>query len=133
MPEKGKEAIQVQGVAVEDPFNQDELVSPLVDGKECAFTVFDASGSASCGIELAWKDGKSSLRKPISCHLYPVRLKDYRDFTAVNYERWDICNPACTLGKELKVPVYRFLKEPLIRRFGQDWYEAVELFAAGKS
>jgi len=130
LPKKGQEAIKKQGVAIADPLDEDELVTPLVNGQECAFTVFDERGIASCGIEKAWNDGATSFRKPISCHLYPARLKDYQDFTAVNYHRWDICSDACSLGAELKVPVYRFLKDALIRRFGEKWYQELERIAA---
>lgn len=129
LPEKGITAIEEQGVSTADPLKEDELVTPLVDGKECAFTIFDADGKASCGIEKAWQNGDSQLRKPISCHLYPVRLKAYTDFTAVNYDRWEICSPACDLGKELKLPVYRFLKNALIRKFGEEWYSELDKLA----
>ena len=102
------------------------MVTPLRDGKECAYTVFDEKGTAMCGIELAWKEGKTSFRKPISCHLYPIRTKRYSEFEAVNYERWNICSPACSLGKELKVPVFKFTKDALIRKYGEQWYAALE-------
>ena len=100
-----------------------EIETPLNDGKECSYTVFDENGMAMCGIELAWKDGKTTFRKPVSCHLYPIRTQQYPEFEAVNYERWNICSDACSLGKELKVPVYKFAKEALIRKYGQAWYD----------
>ncbi|MEX2596544.1 MAG: DUF3109 family protein [Salibacteraceae bacterium] len=121
---EGIAAIEAQGAFVKDA--DGEWVTPLRDGKECAYTVFDSKGMAMCGIELAWKDGHTSFRKPVSCHLYPIRTKRYSDFEAVNYERWSICSPACTLGKELKVPVYKFAKEALIRKYGEQWYSALE-------
>lgn len=98
-------------------------VTPLVNGKECAFVVFDDEGVAMCAIENAWKEGKTTFRKPISCHLYPVRLSSYKDFEAVNYHQWHICKPAVEYGKKLKVPVHAFLKEALIRKYGERYYE----------
>jgi len=124
---EGIKAIESQGVYIVD--EDGDYVTPLVDGKECAYTVFDENGTAACGIEKAWEAGKIDFRKPISCHLYPVRLTEYTGFTAVNYHRWDICSAACALGEKLNVPVYRFLREPLIRKFGQEWYDELELIA----
>jgi len=124
MREEGKASVAAQGTSVKD--SDGEWVTPLRDGKECAYTVFDEKGTAMCGIELAWKDGKTSFRKPISCHLYPIRTKQYKDFEAINYERWDICSAACSLGKELKAPVYKFTKDALIRKYGEQWYTALE-------
>ena len=72
-----------------------------------------------CGIEMAWKDGKSTFRKPISCHLYPIRVAKLRNYEAINFNHWDICSDACTLGTELNVKVYNFLKEPIIRKWGE--------------
>ncbi|MGB0887055.1 MAG: DUF3109 family protein [Vicingaceae bacterium] len=104
-----------------------EFVTQLVDGKECAFVYFDDKGITKCSIEQAYLDGKTDFKKPISCHLFPVRLTKYKSFTAVNYAYWDICDDACTLGEELGVKTYQFLKEPLIRRFGQEWFNELEL------
>ena len=107
-----------------------ELETPLVNGKECAYVTISENGTAGCGIEDAYNDGKIGFKKPISCHLYPVRVQDYSEFAAVNYHKWPICNDACTLGKELKVPVYKFVKEALIRKFGENWYLELEKIAA---
>tara|TARA_B110000093_G_scaffold110824_1_gene118884 strand:+ start:1015 stop:1584 length:570 start_codon:yes stop_codon:yes gene_type:complete len=107
-----------------------ELETPLVNGKECAYVTISENGKAGCGIENAYNDGKIGFKKPISCHLYPVRVHDYSEFAAVNYHKWPICNDACTLGKELKVPVYKFVKEALIRKFGENWYMELEKIAA---
>ena len=120
----GQTSVSEQGTSVKD--TDGEWVTPLRDGKECAYTVFDEKGTAMCGIELAWKEGKTSFRKPISCHLYPIRTKRYSEFEAVNYERWNICSPACSLGKELKVPVFKYTKDALIRKYGEQWYAALE-------
>jgi hypothetical protein len=104
-----------------------DFVTQLVNGKECAFVFFDEDKTAKCSIEQAYLDGKVSFKKPISCHLFPVRLKQFKSFTAVNYEEIEICKDACDLGKELGIKTYQFLKEPLIRRFGEEWYAELEL------
>jgi len=101
------------------------LETPLIEGQDCAYVIFDGK-TALCGIEQAYNQGIISWKKPVSCHLYPIRVKDFSDFSAVNYHKWDICSPACTLGKELEVPVYKFVKEALVRKFGTDWYAELE-------
>lgn len=117
---EGIEAIERKGKYEKDI--DGEWVTPLVDNRECAYLVYEENGISKCGIEKAYEDGTIDFKKPISCHLYPIRLKEYRKFTAVNYDVWDICSDACTLGKELKVNVAHFLKDALIRKFGQEWY-----------
>ncbi len=124
MRPEGIEAIEKQGTAIKDW--DGEMVTPLVNGKECAYVIFDEKGITKCGIEKAYENGVVDFKKPISCHLYPIRITYYRDFDALNYHKWDICSPACTLGAELKVPVYRFLKDALIRKYGEDWYTEIE-------
>lgn len=121
LSETSQRAIAEQGRYVSDG---DHHQTPLVRGKECAYVVFQ-EGKALCGIEMAWKDGKVPFQKPISCHLYPIRIKQMHimQMEALNYERWNICSPACTLGKSLKVPVYRFLKAPLTRKYGEAFYD----------
>ncbi|MDP6921699.1 MAG: DUF3109 family protein [Lutibacter sp.] len=119
----GKRAIDQQGLFLTV---DGEYETTLIDGKDCAFVIFDQNNTAKCAIEEAYNQGKIPWKKPISCHLYPVRVTDYREFAAVNYHRWAICEDACSLGKELKVPVYKFVKEALIRKFGKTWYEALE-------
>lgn len=104
-----------------------EYVTTLVNGKECAYVVFEEDGTSKCGIEQAYLDGKINWKKPISCHLFPVRLTKYENFTAVNYAYWDICDDACVLGEQLGVKTYQFLKEPLVRKFGEKWFEELEL------
>lgn len=103
-----------------------EWETPLIDQKECAYTVFDGKGIAKCGIEEAYNNGAISWRKPVSCHLYPVRVTEYTSLTAVNYHKWQLCDPACDLGAELQVPVYRFVRDALIRKFGEEWYAELE-------
>lgn len=122
LTEKGKIVIEEQGVAIEDSDGDD--VTPLVNGKECAYTVFDENGIASCGIEKAYEDGAIQFRKPLSCHLYPIRIGKLRSGQeTVNYHEWKICTPACTLGQQLQVPIYKFVKDALIRKYGKEWYD----------
>lgn len=124
LPKDGVKAIEKQGVSVID--SDGDFTTPLVKGKHCAYTIFD-QGIAKCGIEQAYYDKKISWKKPISCHLYPVRIDKHKTYDAVNYHKWDICKPACECGAKLDVPVYKFLKDPLIRKYGKDWYKQLEL------
>ena len=121
----GIKAIEENGAYYHDQFG--EAVTQLVNEKECAFVTIDSNGWTKCGIEEAHKAGKTHFKKPISCHLYPIRVKKYETFEALNYDKWDICSCACDLGKELKVSVYKFLKEPLIREYGEEFYKELEL------
>lgn len=127
LSEKSKEVINKQGVSYID--TDDEPVTSIVDDCECVFTYFDEKGICKCAIEKAFKTGKIDFYKPISCHLYPIRLEKYPTFTAVNYHKWSICEPARALGKEKGLRVYQFLKEPLIRKFGNEWYEQLDIAA----
>ena len=106
-----------------------DLVTTCLPTGECNFSLRDANGTLKCGIEAAYKAGKSSLYKPLSCHLYPIRISKVSAYEALNYHKWDICAPACALGKEHRVPVYQFLKEALIRKFGADWYQDLDAIA----
>ncbi len=125
---EGIAAIEAQGTFVK---GQDgEWETPLVDNKECAYVVFNDENVALCGIELAYNEGAVNWQKPISCHLYPVRIKDYRLLTAVNYHKWQVCDPACALGEEMQMPLYKFVKDALIRKFGKSWYAELEEAAA---
>ena len=99
-----------------------ERVTSIINGKECVFTCFDEEGVCRCVIDKAYREGRIDVQKPISCHLYPIRLQEYDDYTAINYHRWSVCRSAVKEGKRAGVPVYRFLKEPLIRKFGEAWY-----------
>ncbi|VXD16476.1 DUF3109 family protein [Marinoscillum sp. 108] len=114
-------ALEANGAYLLD--EEGDFSTTTIDNKECAFAFYDEKKILKCSIEQAWRDGKTSIRKPISCHLYPIRVAKLHDFLALNYDRWHICSPACELGEKLSVPVYKFLKDPLIRRFGQDWYQ----------
>ena len=112
--------IDRQGVAYVD--REGDLVTSIVNGKDCVFTCYDDRGCCYCAIEKACREGKSDFLKPVSCHLYPIRVKDFGEFKGVNYHRWDVCKAAMLLGQKENLPVYKFLKEPLIRKFGADWY-----------
>lgn len=105
-----------------------DLVTPLINGVECAYAI-EEKGSCWCAIEKAWSEGKSTFRKPISCHLYPIRITKYTDFEALNYNKWSICKCALIKGKKERMPLYKFLKEPLIEKYGKDWYEQLEIVA----
>lgn len=115
-----KEVINESGVGYID--TDGDLVTSIVDGKNCVFTCYGEGGMCYCAIEKAYCEGRTDFYKPISCHLYPVRLTEYPDFTAINYHRWKICKAAEVLGRKEGIRLYQFLKAPLIRRFGQDWY-----------
>lgn len=128
---EGVKAIQEQGTFVEGA--DGEWETPLVDQGACAYVVFSEEGIAKCGLEAAYEAGATTWKKPISCHLYPVRIREYGEYTAVNYHKWDICSPACRLGQALKVPVYQFVQEALIRKFGKAWYKALEKVAIQKA
>jgi hypothetical protein len=120
---EGLAALEAQGVAVKD--HDGEWVTPLVDGRECAYVTFD-QGVAKCGIEQAAAAGAVDWPKPISCHLYPIRVTKYQDFDALNVHHWKVCEPACSLGQELKLPVFRFLQGALVRAYGSAWMEEAE-------
>ncbi len=124
---EGVQAIEKQGTSIVT--DSGDLETPLINGKECAYVIFDDNKKALCGIEAAHREGVIDWKKPISCHLYPVRVQDYSSFAAVNYHHWPICDDACALGKELQVPVYKFLKEPLERKFGSVWFEELSKVA----
>ena len=120
---EGIEAIEEQGTYTLD--FEGDLVTPLVNNAECAYVIFDEKGYTKCAIEKAYEDGVIDWQKPISCHLYPIRITEYSNFSAINYHEWDIFSDACTLGKELGVKVYQFLKKPLIRKYGEEFYQTL--------
>lgn len=128
MTKEGIREVERQGKYLYD--REFGWVTPTVDGKICAYGIRDEKGIIKCAIEQAYYDGKVSWKKPISCHLYPIRLTKGKVYTNLNYEpREPLCNAACSLGKKLKVPVYQFLKEPLIRKFGEEFYDALQQIA----
>ena len=122
-----KQLIEEEGVSYIDI--EGDLVTQIVNGRECVFTYYDENGQCKCAIEKAYREGKTDFYKPISCHLYPVRLKDYDGFTAVNVHRWKICKCAEVLGRKEGVRLYEFLKEPLVRRFGEEWWDQLNIAA----
>lgn len=124
MTEKGIAAIEEQGTHVKD-FEGDYTTTCVDGNKECAYVTWE-NGITKCAIEKAYEQGIVDWKKPISCHLYPIRLTKYPEFDMLNYDRWSICSPACTFGNEHKVKVYQFLKEPLIRKYGEEWYQELE-------
>lgn len=117
---EGIEAIEQQGVAVID--RDGDLVTPLVGNAECAYAVFDGP-VALCGIERAWLAKAVDYRKPISCHLYPIRTRQYTNFEALNYDRWGVCQPACKIGEERKIPVYIAVREAIERAYGNSFFQ----------
>ena len=120
---EGIEVIEKEGKYVAD--DEDGWVTPLVNGRECAY-IYEDNGITLCGIEKAWRDGKIDFMKPVSCHLYPIRVVKTPEYDAINYERWEICRPACENGLQLNMPVYKFVKEALVRKFGQEFYNTLE-------
>ena len=129
LPE-GIQAIEEQGTYVKE--TEDEYApyaTPLINGGACAFVNYEKDGTITCAIEKAWKDKIIDFQKPISCHLYPIRIKPMEGVTAVNYDEWDICADACALGGKLKMPLYVFVKEALVRKFGNEFYETLEYAA----
>lgn len=127
LTEVSLEAIKTQNFWEKD--GDGDLVTTCLPTGECNFSLRDEAGMLKCGIEQAYRDGKASIQKPLSCHLYPIRISNVGEFEALNYHRWDICKPACKLGEEHQVAVYQFLKEPLIRKFGAYWYHELDEIA----
>lgn len=121
MTPEGIAVVKSQGVSGLD--NAAEPCTPLINNRECAYIAYGEDGMALCAIEKAYRDGKIDWKKPISCHLYPIRVNEFGEFTALNYDRWDICKCAVAKGEACGEPLYKYLREPLIRRFGQEWYD----------
>ena len=131
LPDMTKEAravVEKQGISYLDPSG--ERVMSIVNDKDCIFARTDHNGWCYCLIEKAYNAGKIGFKKPISCHLYPIRLTRVGNYTGVEYHRWDICHCARQLGKKKHIPLYQFLREPLVRRFGEAWYAELELTAS---
>jgi hypothetical protein len=130
LTEEGQKVIDTEGGYYYDSIDK-TYATNLVNNGPCAYMTKDATGTAKCGIEQAWRAGESEFRKPISCHLYPIRVvkNEIAGFEALNYHEWEICSAACALGKEHKMPVYQFLKEAIIRKYGEDFYEELDATA----
>lgn len=119
---RAKQEIEQNGISYRDP--EGELVTQILDNSNCVFSCYAPGGKCICAIEKAYREGRIAFKKPISCELYPLRLKTLSNGSvAVNYHRWKICKSAEVLGRSKGLRVYQFLKEPLIRRFGQEWYD----------
>ncbi|HKI89187.1 MAG TPA: DUF3109 family protein [Draconibacterium sp.] len=127
LPKKHKKEITKQGFSLID--SDGDLVTPLVDNRQCAYSFYDEKGILKCSIEKAFFEGKTTFRKPVSCHLFPIRITEYKKFDAVNYQELDICKTGRECGKSQQLRLYKFLKEPLIRKYGEDWYKELEIAA----
>ena len=131
MSEEGIAVLEKEGAYLPD--EEGDYSTTTIGGRECAFAVYNQQGILECSIEQAYNNGKTSFQKPISCHLYPIRITKYDHYDALNYDRWDICSAACKFGEQLKIPVYKFLKKPLIRKYGEEWFNKLsEQIEAGK-
>ncbi len=126
MNKRGRKAIEKHGAWVLDS-DGDYTTTLVAKNKECAFVIFDENKIAKCAIEMAHKDGVVDWQKPLSCHLYPIRITHHKNYDALNYHKWNVCKPACACGEKLNVPVYKFLKAPLIRAYGKEWFKKLEL------
>lgn len=126
MRSEGVELVDRTGVFIIDV--EFEKVTPLIDGKDCAFSIV-SDGVYLCAIEKAFQEGIIDFHKPLSCHLYPIRIKKYPDFDAVNYDKWDICKPALQPTSHQGKPLYIFLKDALVRKYGEDWFTQLDYAA----
>jgi hypothetical protein len=120
MTKEAVEVVEKQGAYTKDEWGGYD--AQTIQGRECVFAYYDDKKILCCAIETAHREGKIEFPKPISCHLYPIRITKLDIEEALNYHRWDICSSACNLGKSLGIPIYKFLKNPLIRKYGEDWY-----------
>jgi hypothetical protein len=127
LPEEHKNEVKKQGFSVID--SDGDLVTPLYKNRQCVFAYYNKDGILKCAIEKAYFEGKTTFRKPISCHLFPIRITSYKRFDAVNYQELEICKDGKKCGMAEKLPLYKFLKEPLIRKYGEDWYKELEVAA----
>lgn len=125
--EKARKVVAQEGISYVD--QDGDLVTNLVDGANCVFTTFSEDGKCLCALEKAYREGEKDFFKPISCALYPVRLKEYDGFTAVNYHRWKICKGAEVMGRAKGIRAYEFLQGPLTRKFGKEWYDELAFTA----
>lgn len=127
MTDECKKNVEHKGFSVID--SDGDLVTPLYDSRECVYTFVDEQGITKCAIEKAYFEGKIDFRKPVSCHLFPIRITEHKTFSAVNYQRIDICKAARLCGEKNKLPLYVFLKDALIRKYGAEWYAELEIAA----
>ena len=124
MSQEGVDKVETEGTFDYDM--EGAFVTPLLSDERCAYAYYDEHGVAKCAIEKAFRNGEIDFQKPISCHLYPIRVNKLPDYEALNYHRWMVCEDACELGKRLHLPIFRFLKEPIIRAYGEDFYQKLE-------
>ena len=127
LPEAHILEVEKQGNWVID--NDGDMVTPLVGNRQCAYSFYDEHNILKCAIEKAYIEGNIPFRKPVSCHLFPIRITPYKRFDAVNYQELDICKPGRECGRSVQLPLYKFLKEPLIRKYGEEWYNQLEIAA----
>lgn len=127
LPQAALDVVESQGVSYRDP--DGELVTSIIGNKDCVFCTYTADGMCLCALEKGYNERKISFKKPVSCHLYPIRITSYPAFTAVNYDERDLCRGAVVNGKSKRIRVYEFLKEPLTRRFGEEWYRELAFVA----
>ncbi|MDA3929721.1 MAG: DUF3109 family protein [Prolixibacteraceae bacterium] len=120
--------VEKQGRYVVD--SDGDIVTPLFNNRECVYTFKDENNITKCAIEKAYLNGEIDFHKPVSCHLFPIRITEYKEFDAVNYQKLYICKPGRECGVKNELPLYVFLKEPLIRKYGESWYEELEIAAA---
>lgn len=124
LSDKEREEISRQGLWVTDA--DGDFVTPIIDGRECVYTNREPDGTWSCAIEKAFREGNTNWRKPISCYLYPIRVSKTRKYELLNFHEWEVCRPAMELGQKVGTPAYKFLREPIIEKFGEDFYKELE-------
>ncbi len=127
LPGKHQKEVAKQGYSLID--EDGDRVTPLVDNRQCAYSYYNSTGILKCAIEKAHFDGKTKFRKPLSCHLFPIRISEYKRFDAVNYQELAICKPGRECGRSEKLPLYKFLKEPLVAKYGEEWYKELHIAA----
>lgn len=124
LSKEGLETIKKQGLYT---ISQERgYETTLINNTDCVYVIYNDKNVALCAIEEAYNQGEIKFKKPVSCHLYPIRVQKHTEFLSVNYDKWSICNDACILGKELQIPIYKFVKQALIRKFGETWYIELE-------
>ncbi|MBR6285704.1 MAG: DUF3109 family protein [Bacteroidaceae bacterium] len=128
MSQQAQEVVAEQGVVYTD--RDGDLVTSIVDNRNCVFTYYDDKGCCLCALEKAFREGRTKWCKPASCYLYPIRVAKVGGLDALNYHRWSVCKAAVRKGEELNLPVYKFLRGPLIAAYGEEWYAELEEVAA---
>jgi hypothetical protein len=128
LSERNRAEIKKQGFSITDA--DGDLVTPLINNNECVYSFTDDEGITNCAIEKAFFEKGSSFRKPVSCHLFPIRITEYKRFDAINYEKLVICKSGRICGTNKKVPLWQYLKEPLTCKYGKKWYHDLETAAS---